>query len=307
MEYCPGGDLRSFLDVIGCFEESEVRLYFAEMIMAVHTLHEMGFLHRDLKPDNFLIDKNGHIKLTDFGLAKSKYAVGKIRGPKVDDSPRQKHRRNISGDFGSKTVISSSISESPRRNYKENLSQSYTVNPMDIHTLKMTNSTMRSREQRLPSKAVQPIQVVLTKSELRKELGHSIVGSAEFMSPEVISGRHEGGSYYGTDCDWWSLGCLFFEMIFGAPPFSGNSAEELFQEVAQWKDNLPKLFEEQKDHISAECYSLLTGFLCDIEDRLGSDLQKIQAHPFFAGINWNKLHQMTPAFVPTSPTEMVYF
>lgn len=47
-----GGDLRNFLEVVGSLEEEESALYFAEMIMAVHDLHELGYLHRDLKPDN---------------------------------------------------------------------------------------------------------------------------------------------------------------------------------------------------------------------------------------------------------------
>ena len=41
------------------------------MILAVESVHEMNFIHRDLKPDNVLIDKNGHIKLSDFGLCKN--------------------------------------------------------------------------------------------------------------------------------------------------------------------------------------------------------------------------------------------
>lgn len=47
-----GGDLRNFLEVVGSLEEEESALYFAEMITAVHDLHELGYLHRDLKPDN---------------------------------------------------------------------------------------------------------------------------------------------------------------------------------------------------------------------------------------------------------------
>lgn len=55
------------MQMIGSLEEEEAQLYFAEMIMAVHVLHKMGYIHRDLKPQNFLIDAHGHLKLADFG------------------------------------------------------------------------------------------------------------------------------------------------------------------------------------------------------------------------------------------------
>lgn len=41
----------------------------AECVMAVEAVHNMGYIHRDLKPDNILITKEGHVKLSDFGLA----------------------------------------------------------------------------------------------------------------------------------------------------------------------------------------------------------------------------------------------
>jgi len=69
MEYVPGGDLMGALIKVNKFSESVSAFFFAEMVLAVDSVHRMGFVHRDLKPDNFLITQNGHLKLTDFGLA----------------------------------------------------------------------------------------------------------------------------------------------------------------------------------------------------------------------------------------------
>ncbi|KAF0300426.1 Serine/threonine-protein kinase LATS1 [Amphibalanus amphitrite] len=68
MDYIPGGDLMSLLIKFGIFEESLARFYITELTCALEYVHKMGFIHRDIKPDNILIDREGHIKLTDFGL-----------------------------------------------------------------------------------------------------------------------------------------------------------------------------------------------------------------------------------------------
>ncbi|XP_048453894.1 serine/threonine-protein kinase LATS2 [Rhincodon typus] len=68
MDYIPGGDMMSLLIRMGVFPESLARFYIAELTLAIESVHKMGFIHRDIKPDNILIDLDGHIKLTDFGL-----------------------------------------------------------------------------------------------------------------------------------------------------------------------------------------------------------------------------------------------
>eukprot|EP00835_Amoeboradix_gromovi_P000747 NODE_28_length_33831_cov_0.361200.p2 type:complete len:1196 gc:universal NODE_28_length_33831_cov_0.361200:28519-24932(-) len=72
MEYIPGGDLINLLEN-DAFQsmniEDVARFYGAEILLAIEELHSMNFIHRDLKPHNILIKKNGHIKLADFGAA----------------------------------------------------------------------------------------------------------------------------------------------------------------------------------------------------------------------------------------------
>jgi serine/threonine kinase 38 len=70
MDYLPGGDLMSLLIKKDILTEKEAKFYIAEIISAVESIHNLHCIHRDIKPDNILIDKNGHIKLSDFGLAK---------------------------------------------------------------------------------------------------------------------------------------------------------------------------------------------------------------------------------------------
>jgi serine/threonine protein kinase len=70
MEYLPGGDLMGLLMKEDTFTEEATKQYMAEMIMAVASVHELGYIHRDLKPDNILLDWDGHVKLTDLGLCK---------------------------------------------------------------------------------------------------------------------------------------------------------------------------------------------------------------------------------------------
>lgn len=70
MEYLPGGDMMTLLMRRDTLTEDETRFYIAETVLALETIHLHNFIHRDIKPDNLLLNRDGHLKLSDFGLCK---------------------------------------------------------------------------------------------------------------------------------------------------------------------------------------------------------------------------------------------
>ncbi|CAI0558290.1 unnamed protein product [Linum tenue] len=69
-QYLPGGDIMTLLMREDILSEDVARFYIAESILAIHSIHQHNYVHRDIKPDNLILDKNGHLKLSDFGLCK---------------------------------------------------------------------------------------------------------------------------------------------------------------------------------------------------------------------------------------------
>ncbi|KAK1901381.1 Citron Rho-interacting kinase [Dissostichus eleginoides] len=85
MEYLPGGDLMSLLNRYeDQFDESMAQFYLAELVEAIHAVHQLGYVHRDVKPENVLIDRTGHIKLADFGSAARLNANKTVETPTVN-------------------------------------------------------------------------------------------------------------------------------------------------------------------------------------------------------------------------------
>jgi serine/threonine protein kinase len=86
MEYMPGGDMVSLMARYD-IPEDWARFYTAELVLALETIHYMGYIHRDIKPDNMLLDERGHLKLADFGTCMRMDEHGKVRSDTAVGTP----------------------------------------------------------------------------------------------------------------------------------------------------------------------------------------------------------------------------
>jgi len=96
MEFLPGGDLMSLLMARDILPEQEAKFYAAEIVLAIESVHKLDCIHRDLKPDNVLIDADGHIKLSDFGLSK-KLDLKLLDNP-GQNGPKSNYGNNINNN-----------------------------------------------------------------------------------------------------------------------------------------------------------------------------------------------------------------
>ncbi|GBN00144.1 Rho-associated protein kinase 1, partial [Araneus ventricosus] len=104
MDYMPGGDMVNLMSNYDV-PESWSKFYCAELILAVDAIHQMGFVHRDVKPDNMLLDKQGHLKLSDFGTCVRMSEDGLVRsdtavGTPDYISPEVLKSQNGNGEYG---------------------------------------------------------------------------------------------------------------------------------------------------------------------------------------------------------------
>lgn len=70
IDFLPGGELIKVIKSNVFMSEADTKFYIAEIVLGVEKLHDMNIIYRDLKPENVLLDEEGHIKLIDFGFAK---------------------------------------------------------------------------------------------------------------------------------------------------------------------------------------------------------------------------------------------
>ncbi|KAI9469247.1 kinase-like domain-containing protein [Coemansia mojavensis] len=218
MEFVAGGDLFSMLDRCenAVVDESAARFYAAELVLALEDLHKIGYIHRDCKPQNTLLDERGHVKLADFGSCA---------------------RIDAAGAHEAKTSVP--------------------------------------------------------------------VGTCDYIAPETLRAREMGSSAaVSTSCDWWSLGAVLYEMLYGDPPFYSDSVPETYAKIMACEKHLT--FDEDAA-VSAQAKDLMKRLLVRQEDRL--TLEGIKAHPFFAGVDWATLRAQEAPFVPriSSPDDTSNF
>lgn len=115
------------------------------------------------------------------------------------------------------------------------------------------------------------------------------------------------GEGYDFCTDWWSIGCILFELVVGIPPFCGSTPQQVFNKIINFEDTLQQLENIPELQISEECWDLLKKLLCPVNKRLGRNgMKDILHHSFFKDINWK---EASPPFVPTlsSETDLKYF
>ncbi|KAJ7309513.1 hypothetical protein JRQ81_007559 [Phrynocephalus forsythii] len=121
------------------------------------------------------------------------------------------------------------------------------------------------------------------------------VGTPDYMAPEVLMVLNgDGKSSYGSECDWWSLGVVAYEMIYRKSPFTEGTSSKTFNNIMNFQRFL-KFPEDVK--VSDEFLDLLQSLLCGQKERL--DYEGLCSHPFFSTIEWNHLRDSPPPFVPT--------
>ncbi|THU61844.1 hypothetical protein C4D60_Mb07t27540 [Musa balbisiana] len=114
MEYLPGGDMMTLLMRKDTLTEDEARFYVAETVLAIESIHKHNYIHRDIKPDNLLLDQHGHMKLSDFGLCKP---LDSSSFPNLNE-PEHAMGRNIRPTLDDKRF---NVAPAPRRTQQEQL------------------------------------------------------------------------------------------------------------------------------------------------------------------------------------------
>jgi len=261
MDYCPGGDLNAFRhrQAEKMFSESIIRFYAAEIVLALEHLHSLGVVYRDLKPENVLIQSNGHIMLTDFDLSTR---LAPKEAPSIDNVDQEQEN-----EPSRQRVSMGCLIPHNRQSKKSRRQNAARVSPV-----------VKARKGTSPHAAASSSSV--------GQKSNSFVGTEEYVSPEMVK---DAGHDFSVD--WWALGILLYEMLYGKTPFKGTTRKETFYDIlvkhpqfmGPWtplRDLILRLLEkEPAKRLASAC--------------------NIKSHLFFKGLDWDALPHLPRApFLP---------
>ncbi len=128
----------------------------------------------------------------------------------------------------------------------------------------------------------------LSKVAVTDEGCKSILGTKDYMAPEVVKGRN-----YGLASDFWALGCFAFHLMTGQPPWYSNNDTKTEQKILHGKLKFPHSF-------SPDAKDLITRLLRREPKKRLQDTEVIKGHRFFKNIDWAKLErrEVTPPITP---------
>lgn len=130
------------------------------------------------------------------------------------------------------------------------------------------------------------------------QLANSVVGSPDYMALEVVEGRP-----YDYTIDYWALGCMLFETLAGYTPFSGASTDETYHNLKRWKQTLRRpRYEDGRYVFSDRTWNFITKLIASPTSRYRSFKQITQA-PYFSEIDFDRLKERSPPFVPQLDNE----
>ncbi|PWN34454.1 uncharacterized protein FA14DRAFT_148864 [Meira miltonrushii] len=351
MEYLPGGDLANLVKALGTLSEDWTRQFVAEVVNGLEMLHAQGVVHRDMKPDNLLIDQKGHLKLTDFGLSK----IGLLGRQNRQQMQAPSHaagshtgRGSVSGTGSTppSSIPSGRVGSIPDTPYLIGSQPFYVGTPTHPRGRIMSASTDASDSS--GSEGVLTYSQALssaTTSAPRQIPSATLLDSPKNPFASTVAGGHGSGSagaigsstgqigsgsgaqlkkFVGTPdylapesilglgmddaaVDWWALGVILYEFLYGYPPFHASTPEKVFDNILSRNIS----WDDEDVEVSAEARDLMERLMCtDRKNRLGANgAQEIKAHPFFAGIDWDHLIDEEGPFVPqiTDPESTDYF
>ncbi|RCI03653.1 hypothetical protein CU098_002600, partial [Rhizopus stolonifer] len=245
LEYLNGGDCSALIKVIGSLPEDWTRNYLAEVTLGLEYLQSKNIIHRDLKPDNLLIDQNGHLKLTDFGLSRIGFLDRRVRDELTTVSYHDRAQPISPAPSRSGTPPQSPADQPStpnggayRHSYfsflfdqgRQRTPSTPHVNIPEENSVSDTRSSEHTHRRHLSSAISEPLSSGITTKSDRHNKEESTprqaVGTPDYLAPESILGTGQDSMV-----DWWALGVICYEFLYGIPPFHADTPDKVFENI----------------------------------------------------------------------------